>query len=265
MAIAAKWVCDRDKSTRVTPSSRAASLPCSALYTASFAASRTATWVAVSGRLSQYARSAGVRRRSNTRPPLSLMIAAMRATSTRSTPTPIALTPASPEALKAQAHREPDGGGQVAAQYQPQPDERDRAGPPNDEHGPQGRPPALQALELGGPAALFFRGLGLQSQPRRLETARDGAQRFLPIRVDALVEHAGVARAGGGGVEGVERGDELLAPLPRCGEARRDGTLLPSRQQPPPPAAARHADAARGALDPAVERVRNALGHAAHG
>src|SRR5213593_308034 len=213
MAIAAKWVCDRDKSTRVTPSSRArvaampvrctsgrpsgaritsmsrhpipraASLPCSALYTASFAASRTATWVAVSGRLSQYARSAGVRRRSNTRPPLSLMIAAMRATSTRSTPTPIALTPASPEALKAQAHREPDGGGQVAAQYQPQPDERDRAGPPNDEHGPQGRPPALQALELGGPAALFFRGLGLQSQPRRLETARDGAQRFLPIRV----------------------------------------------------------------------------------
>src|ERR1043166_9610661 len=127
------------------PLPRATSLPCRALHTASSAAGRTATWVAGSGRLSQYARSVGVSRRSKTREPLSAMIAATLETSTRSTPTPIAVTARGSEA---EPCREPRGSGQVAAQDEAEPDERRGERGPDQDQGPERRPPSGDPLDL---------------------------------------------------------------------------------------------------------------------
>src|SRR6266702_3195253 len=123
------------------------------------------------------------------------MIAATRDTSTRSTPTPIAVT----------ARREPCGGGQVAAQHQSEPYQRHAERSPQGDQRPKRRPPARNRVDLVGPATVLVGNLRLEREPRGLETTRGGAERLLPLRVRRLVENAGLAHARGDRVERVER------------------------------------------------------------
>src|SRR5439155_1478384 len=106
------------------------------------------------------------------------MIAATRDTSTRSTPTPIAVTARRSEA---EARREPCGGGQGAAQHQSEPYQRHAAGRPQRDQGPKRRPPARNRVDLVGPATVLVDNLRLEREPRGLETARGGAERLLPL------------------------------------------------------------------------------------
>src|SRR5256885_2287732 len=216
-ATAASWVWDSDNSTRSTrnsparlaaspvratsgrpsgaritsmsrqPIPRAASLPCSALYTASFAARRTATCSAGSGRDRQYSASAGVSNRSNTCAPLSASIARAREISTRSTPTPTALTVYG--VLEAEARGEPCGGGHVSAENEAKPDEHDTEGNPEGDDRPERWTPGGNRLDLRTPAAPFFLDLRFEREPRGFQTTRDGAQGFLPGRMRVFLEH----------------------------------------------------------------------------
>src|SRR2546422_11735433 len=136
------------------------------------------------------------------------MIAATRDTSTRSTPTPIAVTARRSEA---EARREPCGGGQVAAQHQSEPYQRHAERRPQRDQRPKRRPPARNRVDLVGPATVLVGNLRLEREPRGLETARGGTERLLPLRVRRLVENAGLAHARGDRVERVERSYERFA------------------------------------------------------
>src|SRR6059036_606211 len=119
------------------------------------------------------------------------MIAATRDTSTRSTPTPIAVMGARPRppGSEAEPSREPRGSGEVAAYHQAQPHEHHRERRPHGDQRPERRPPAAYGVDLRGPLAPLVFDLCLEGEPRRLEPARGGAERFLPLGVRALVEH----------------------------------------------------------------------------
>src|SRR5213079_2140332 len=101
------------------------------------------------------------------------MIAATRDTSTRSTPTPIAVTARRSEA---EARREPCGGGQVAAQHQSEPYQRHAERSPQGDQRPKRRPPARNRVDLVGPATVLVGNLRLEREPRGLETTRGGAR-----------------------------------------------------------------------------------------
>src|SRR5438132_6138055 len=87
------------------------------------------------------------------------MIAATRDTSTRSTPTPIAVTARRSEA---EARREPCGGGQVAAQHQSEPYQRHAERRPQRDQRPKRRPPARNRVDLVGPATVLVGNLRLE-------------------------------------------------------------------------------------------------------
>src|SRR5438034_7430442 len=153
------------------------------------------------------------------------MIAATRDTSTRSTPTPIAVTARRSEA---EARREPCGGGQVAAQHQSEPYQRHAERSPQGDQRPKRRPPARNRVDLVGPATVLVGNLRLEREPRGLETTRGGAERLLPLRVRRLVENAGLAHARGDRVERVERGHERFAA---GGQPGGDRPLLGAREE----------------------------------
>src|SRR6266550_3028152 len=252
----------RPSGARVTsmsrhPIPRAASLPCSALYTASLAASRTATCSAGSGRERQYSASAGVSRRSNTCAPLSASIARARETSTRSTPTPMALT-----ALEAQLRREPCGSGQIAAEDQAEPDEQDGERRPHHEDRPEEGTPRRDRVDLWCPARMLLFHLGLEREPGGFQPARDGPQGFLPLSVRVLLQNRSVGYAAGRGLQRVERGHERAAAGP---EPRDDRALLRVAEQIPAQAAARQPHLPRGTRDFGSERIGDAGTRAAHG
>src|SRR3989442_11648117 len=94
------------------------------------------------------------------------MIAATRDTSTRSTPTPIAVTARRSEA---EARREPCGGGQVAAQHQSEPYQRHAERRPQRDQRPKRRPPARNRVDLVGPATVLVGNLHLEREPRGLD------------------------------------------------------------------------------------------------
>src|SRR5438128_1929508 len=148
------------------------------------------------------------------------MIAATRDTSTRSTPTPIAVTARRSEA---EARREPCGGGQVAAQHQSEPYQRHAERRPQRDQRPKRRPPARNRVDLVGPATVLVGNLRLEREPRGLETARGGAERLLPLRVRRLVENAGLAHARGDRVERVESASRMSSSGTH-GSSRRRGT-----------------------------------------
>src|SRR5213083_1240318 len=97
------------------------------------------------------------------------MIAATRDTSTRSTPTPIAVTARRSEA---DARREPCGGGQVAAQHQSEPYQRHAERSPQGDQRPKRRPPARNRVDLVGPATVLVGNLRLERDPRGCEIGR---------------------------------------------------------------------------------------------
>src|SRR6266516_2304372 len=110
------------------------------------------------------------------------MIAATRDTSTKSTPTPIAVTARRSEA---EASREPCRGREVAAQHQSEPYQRHGERRPQDDQRPKRRPPARNGVDLVGPATVLLGNLRLEREPRDLETARGvagGAPRAPPCR-----------------------------------------------------------------------------------
>src|SRR6266403_163334 len=148
------------------------------------------------------------------------MMAATRDTSTRSTPTPIAVTARRSEA---EARREPCGGREVAAQHQSEPHQRHAERRPQRHQGPERRSPAGNHVDLAGPAALLVGDLRLEGEPRRLEAARGGAERFLPLGVRPLVEHARLAHARADRIERIQGGHECFAA---CGEPGGDRPLL---------------------------------------
>src|SRR5260370_36922568 len=104
------------------------------------------------------------------------MIAATLDTSTRSTPTPMALTRSEP-----QAPGEPGGRGYVPAHHQPQPRERDPARGPQREQGPQRGAASHEGIQLLGPAAPLSAPRGLEGEPPGVQPPRRGAQRVLPF------------------------------------------------------------------------------------
>src|SRR5436309_1318243 len=89
------------------------------------------------------------------------MIAATRDTSTRSTPTPIAVTARRSEA---EARREPCGGRQVAAQHQSDPYQRHAERRPQRDQRPKRRPPARNRVHLVAPATVLGGGPGFAAQ-----------------------------------------------------------------------------------------------------
>src|SRR5437870_5158857 len=186
------------------------------------------------------------------------MIAATRDTSTRSTPTPIAVTARRSEA---EARREPCGGGQVAAQHQSEPYQRHAERRPQRDQRPKRRPPARNRVDLVGPATVLVGNLRLEREPRGLETARGGTERLLPLRVRRLVENAGLAHARGDRVERVERSHERFAA---GGQPGGDRPLLGAREEAAAEQSSRHANAARGPLDLPAERGGHALARPAH-
>src|SRR3989442_5093993 len=186
------------------------------------------------------------------------MIAATRDTSTRSTPTPIAVMARRSEA---EARREPRGGGKVTAEHQAEPYERHGERGPQRDQRPERRPPTGDRVDLIGPAALLFGDLRLEREPPGLEAASGSAERLRPVGVRRLVEHARVAHARGDRIEGVEGGHERFAAR---SEAGGDRSFLGAREQQ---AAARppwHPYPARRPLDLAVERGSDALPRPAH-
>src|SRR6266568_4009586 len=155
------------------------------------------------------------------------MIAATRDTSTRSTPTPIAVTARRSEA---EASREPCRGREVAAQHQSEPYQRHGERRPQHGQRPKRRPPARNGVDLVGPATVLVGNL-------RLERAR------------------------GDRIERIERGHERFAA---GGQPGGDGPLLGAREEAAAAQSSRHANAARGPLDLSAERGGHALGRPAH-
>src|SRR5256884_9717407 len=129
------------------------------------------------------------------------MIAATRDTSTRSTPTPIAVTARRSEA---EARREPCGGGQVAAQHQSEPYQRHAERRPQRDQRPKRRPPARNRVDLVAPATVLVANLRLEREPRGLATARGGPERLLPLAVRRLSAHARPAHPRGDRTERTE-------------------------------------------------------------
>src|SRR5467141_4120239 len=164
------------------------------------------------------------------------MMAATRDTSTRSTPTPIALTARRSEA---EARREPGGRRNVPAEDQAEPYQRDCERGPDRDQRPERRSPASDRVDLIGPAPLLVGNLRLEREPRRLEPAGRGAERLLPVGVRRLVEDARVAHARGDGIEGVEGGHERFAAR---GEAGGDRSFLGAREQEAAARPPRHPD-----------------------
>src|SRR6266576_1704514 len=186
------------------------------------------------------------------------MIAATRDTSTRSTPTPIAVMA---RRSKAEARREPCGGGQVTAEHQAEPYERHGERGPQRDQWPERRTPMVDRVDLIDPAELLFGDLRLEREPCRLEPASGSAERLLPVGVRRLVEHTRVAHARGDRIEDVEGGHERFAAR---SEAGGDRSFLGAREQQ---AAARppwHPYPACRPLDRAIERGRDALPRPAH-
>src|SRR5947208_13452582 len=136
------------------------------------------------------------------------MMAATRDTSTRSTPTPIAVTACRSEA---EARREPCRGRHVAAEHQSEPYERHGERRPQRDQRPERRPPPGNRVDLVGPAAPLVGNLRLEGEPCCLEPARGGAERLLPVGVRRLVEDARLAHVGGDRIECIEGGYKGLA------------------------------------------------------
>src|SRR2546428_1132401 len=176
------------------------------------------------------------------------MIAATRDTSTRSTPTPIAVTARRSEA---EARREPRGGREVATQHQSEPHQRHGERRPQRQQWPERRPPAGNRVDLVGPAALLVGDLRLEREPCRFEAARGGAERLLPVGMRRLVEHTRLAHAPGNPIERVEGGHERLAAR---GEPGGDRALLGAGQQTAAAPPARHPNPAGGPLGPPPPR-----------
>src|SRR5882762_5219247 len=181
------------------------------------------------------------------------MMAATRDTSTRSIPTPSAVTARRSEP---EARREPRGGREVAAQHQSQPYQRHGERRPQRHQRPERRSPAGNHIDLACPAALLVGDLRLEGEPRRLDAARGGTERLLPLGVRPLVEHARLAHARADRIERIQGGHECFAA---CGEPGGDRPLLGRGEEE---AAARppgHPYSARGSLDLAVERGGHTL------
>src|SRR2546430_17620167 len=96
------------------------------------------------------------------------MIAATRDTSTRSTPTPIAVMA---RRSKAEARREPCGGGQVTAEHHAEPYERHGERGPQRDQRPERRTPMVDRVDLIRPATLLLCDLRHHRAPCRLERA----------------------------------------------------------------------------------------------
>src|SRR5712692_1931091 len=186
------------------------------------------------------------------------MIAATRDTSTRSTPTPIAVTARRSEA---EASREPCGGMELPAQHQSEPYQRHGERRPQRDQRPKRRPPARNGVDLVGPATVLVGDLRLEREPRGLETARGGAERLLPLGVRRLVENAGLAHARGDRVERIERSHERFAT---GGQPGGDRPLLGTREEAAAAQSSRHANAAGRPLDLPAERGGHALARPAH-
>src|SRR2546422_786425 len=187
------------------------------------------------------------------------MIAATRDTSTRSTPTPIAVTAGRSEAEEC---REPCGSREVAAQHQSEPYQPHGERRPQPHQRPERRPPAGNRVQLVGPATLLVGYLRLEREPRRLEPARGGAERLLPVGVRCLVEDARLAHAHGDCIECIDGGHEGFAAR---GEPGDDCSLLRPGEEAAAARPSRHSHAARGPLDLPVERGSHALARPAHG
>src|SRR5204863_270698 len=124
------------------------------------------------------------------------MIAATRDTSTRSTPTPIAVMA---RRSKAEARREPCGGGQVTAEHQAEPYERHGERGPQRDQWPERRTPMVDRVDLIGPAALLFGG------PRFPTQLHHACRELL---ADVVERHPGLLQAAGH-EEAAERRREL--------------------------------------------------------
>src|SRR2546428_13047516 len=105
------------------------------------------------------------------------MIAATRDTSTRSTPTPIAVTARRSEA---EARREPCGGREVAAQHQSEPHQRHAERRPQGHQRPKPRPPVGNHVYLAGQATLLSGDMRIEADPRHLEEASCREERTVP-------------------------------------------------------------------------------------
>src|SRR5256884_5783686 len=145
------------------------------------------------------------------------MMAATRDTSTRSTPTPIAVMARCSEA---EARREPRGRRKVATEHEAEPYERHGERGPQPDQGPERRPPTGDRVDPGGPAPLLVGDLRLEREPRRFEPASGSAERLLPVGVRCLIEHARVAHARGDSIQGVEGGHERFAARSEAGGDR---------------------------------------------
>src|SRR5439155_5583333 len=184
---------------------------------------------------------------------LSAMMAATRDTSTRSTPTPIAVMARCSEA---EARREPRGRRKVATEHQAEPYERDGERGPQHDQWPERRPPTGDRVDLIGPAPLLVGDLRLEREPRRFEPASGSAERLLPVGVRCLIEHARVAHARGDRVEGVEGGHESFAAR---SEAGGDRSFLGAREKQVAARPPWHPHPARRPLDLPIEGGSDAL------
>src|SRR5213080_2057365 len=155
---------------------------------------------------------------------------------------------------KTEARREPCGGGEIAAEHQSEPYQRDGEGRPQRDQGPKRRPPLGHRIELVG-------DLRLEREPRGLEPARGGAERLLPVGMRALVENARLAHSRGNRIEYVEGGYKRLATR---GQPGGDRSLLGTREETAATRPPRHPYPAGGPLDLPIERGRHALARAAH-
>src|SRR2546430_16289992 len=108
------------------------------------------------------------------------MMAATRDTSTRSTPTPIAVTA---RRSKAEERREPCGSREVAAQHQPEPYQPHGERRPQRHQRPEPRPPAGNRVDFVAPPAPPVGHLPLECEPRLLAAARRGAEHLPPLGV----------------------------------------------------------------------------------
>src|SRR2546428_12168647 len=102
------------------------------------------------------------------------MIAPTRDTSTRSTPTPTALTAEvssrpMPLALEAQAPGQPGGRGEVATEDEAEPDEEQGERDPCGEQRPYRRPPSRDGGDFRRPAPPPLPHHGLERQPGDFE------------------------------------------------------------------------------------------------
>src|SRR3989442_177720 len=102
------------------------------------------------------------------------MIAPTRETSTRSTPTPTALTAEVssrrvPLALEAQAPGQPARRGEVATEDEAEPEGEQGERDPRGEQRPRRRPPGHDGIDFRRPAPSLVRDHGLERQPGDFE------------------------------------------------------------------------------------------------